>query len=368
MSWIAIEGFEVYGDTSTADADVETAINKRPLLEYETGASDPGPPSLIDDFEATGYALRMPATLSGEESRVEFEFPASFQQTTNGSVPVYLIAARIFVPDDAAEASKVLWRFKSADAGGNLIILSVAGNGTDLTWDDSSTTATISGAVTPGEWNYIEAEFKPTSSGNGGYAKVWVDDSSVYDSGARNIAATFFSTWGIEFVAQQLLSGTGDEWIGFDDIALYTIDGATHTERLGPMRIARLAPTSDGGPNDWSPSTGTDNFAVIDEVELDTADYVEATTDGDDDHYGLESMPSATAVHCVQLDVECIATSGTPTLHFGFDDGSADEDSEGPIGTGSNTVARGQFGQDPSGSDWTESSVNTVEATIRFQS
>lgn len=363
MTFIQIEGFEVFGDTTQTAANVATALTRwsNTTISKTSGL---GNPSIVDDFEAVGgLALRFPACGVGQFYRVTTEFPAAFKITTNSSVPVFVLSARIHVP--VTTAGTELIQFVHANNTG--MIIGVQSDGTTLTYNYSGvTTGTAAGAWTADDWNYLEIEIKPTSSGNGGYLKVYVNNTLVVNV-TGTVGNSSSATKGFQLRLSSAVTNTGDNWVGYDDIVIYTLDGATHTSVLGPLRVARLVPNADATPLDWATSGGVDHFSLVDEANYDVADYVETATDTEEDYYDLSALPASTAVHCVQVDVETIATSGTPTLHIGIDDGTQAEVSGGVIGTASAKKIRGMFTAKPSGGAWDESTVNSLKGTIRFQ-
>jgi hypothetical protein len=221
--------------------------------------------------------------------------------------------------------------------------------------------------LTPDTWHYIEVEWKLTTSGNGGYAKVYVDGNEVIDTGAVNIANfSFISSYGFRIGVQASTNQTAGNNFAFDDVYCMEIDGVEHTAPLGACRVYAMRPTADATPNDWTPSTGSDNFALVDDTDVDQTDYVDATTTGDDDHYTLGSLQNTDTVHAMRIDVACEAVDGTPTLHIGFDDGTADEEDLGTVATGSVQNFHQTFEEDPSNAAWTKSSAEAIEATQRM--
>lgn len=57
---------------------------------------------------------------------------------------------------------------------------------------------------------------------------------------------------------------------------------------IGDIRIEALVPDADTATLDWTPSTGGDNYALVDEIPENDSDYVTSTTDGDQDLYDIE--------------------------------------------------------------------------------
>lgn len=366
MTFIMIEGFETVGDKSTTGADVETNLEKG-LYQFFHFWGHSGGPVLIDNDEADGtLALRMPSTTtSGGRANLRYELPSAYQVSMNGSHWDVVMGFR-FRNAGSSPTVSAEREFWSWEQGGSSVceLHYEPDNSGDLIWDDLTGNITAPGALTPGGWNYVEIEFKPASSSNG-YVRVYVDGNLVINESSRSTAQSFYTSRGFALDMATSTPGTGSDFIAFDDVYLLDADGSTHTERLGERRVIVTVPNSDETPNDWTPASGVDNYAMLDGVEPDNAVYVEADTSGDDDHYGLTDI-SASNVECLQIDVECVSTDGSPTLHVGFDDGTADEVSGGVIGTGSNTVVRALFPTDPSGAAWSQTSVNSVEATQRM--
>ena len=383
MTVYMMDGFETYGDKTTAGATVEANITATvgPDTEVEfleiSGGHAGGNVSIIDDFDTEGFALEFPNFSSGRAEYVRWQWPdgggrfADKQVLTDASAPVFCVGFRLYnaawtVPSGTV-VSTIFQPMNGAtsDAGS----LQILDNQTTLRFvDKDAISYDAVGALTPSTWHYIEVEWKQTTIPNGGYAKVYVDGSEVIDTGAADLSGfAFFYTYGFR-IGLGVSGGNqnGGENYAIDDVYGIEIDGVEHTAPLGPCRVRVLTPTSDATPNDWTPSAGGDNYALIDEQDWDTSDYVDATATTNDDHYGLSTLGSGATVHGVQIDCVCIAVNGTPNLHLGFDDGSADEQDMGVIGTGSTLMQRQFFQQDPSSVDWTDTSINAVEATQRM--
>lgn len=95
----------------------------------------------------------------------------------------------------------------------------------------------------------------------------------------------------------------------YDDIYL------TDDEFLGPVHVATLAPGSDVGPNDWTPSSGTTNWEMLIEEPADPATspslhyaycdvdttYIRSTVDGDRAVMGLEDLVPSGVPLAVEL-------------------------------------------------------------------
>jgi hypothetical protein len=72
----------------------------------------------------------------------------------------------------------------------------------------------------------------------------------------------------------------------YDD--LYMTNTAT---RVGERRIDVLRPSADTAQKDWTPSTGTNNSALVDDTTFnDDTDYVSASTVGNKDLYDIGNL------------------------------------------------------------------------------
>ena len=358
MTFMVIEGFEVYGPTSTLASDMEDLLEKRTSLYGPVQGSIN--PTFINDFESVGLALRAGDNPSADLRSVRMLIPPAFRiQGNSGSLPTYVVGFRVKIPTGSGGTS-YFFQWNQA-AGARLVKIGVASNGTSLI-TESSTDATTVDVFSGAGWYYVEVETKPTSAFFGGFLKVTVNGVLAYNSGTANIGGSAQFSEGFSLTQSEANDGTGDQWTAWDDIVAYTLDGAIHTALIGPQRIAAAWPISDDAPNQWSRSSGSDNFSLIDELAVDTADYVQADTSGDDDHYGLTTMTGD--VLCVQLDVEAQSQSTQKTLHFGLDNGTASETSLS-IPTSGTTVITALHATDPSGNAWTTANFNAAEATIR---
>lgn len=380
MTVFLCDGFEAYGNKLDGGSDIESRISgtNRHTFQEVSGGHGGGNVSLIDDLNGEGLALEFPDFQSGRAEYVRYEHPdgtgrhPDYQVSTNASVPVFCVGFRMY--NAAYTATGLVQTTIFSPMNGSVSSAATLRVDTDKTTlvfvDNDGNSYNASTEMSPSTWHYIEVEWKQTTIGNGGYAKVYLDGNEVIDTGAADLAGfTFFSTFGFRIgLGTSGANQTSGENYAFDDVYCMEIDGVEHTAPLGACRVFAYRPSSDDTPNDWSPSTGSDNFAMIDEDGWDTTDYVEAATSGNDDHYGLTAdiSPSIATIHAARIDVACAATDGSPELTIGFDDGTADEENLGTISTGAASNVMEVFEIDPSGAAWTESNFNSIEATQRM--
>jgi hypothetical protein len=386
MTVLIIEGFECHGNGSTSDANLKARMDDTYDMGNGTAIGLPGDMSLVDNDLADGtFALEIDDTgaSSARGERCDFQWPSAYNNLTNGSVDEFACGFRYYHGEldavSSVPARIIAWITEGTYDGSqptNPVVsslkckLQVDNDNSTLRFTDGSSNEYSSASVfTPGNWYYIEMEWKPTTSALGGYIKVYVDGVEKINQSTNVGTATFFRTQGFSIGAQ--MSGGNNDGVSstpgkYDDIYGIVLDGVEHTQRLGDCRVAPMTPNADATPNDWTPSTGGDNYALVDDQDWVEADYVDATATGNDDHYTHTSPVDAETVHGVQLNCVCNGIDGTPTLHLGMDDGTADEVDLGVVPVATTVMYRATFDKDPSGADWTQSSVTSVEMTTRM--
>lgn len=81
---------------------------------------------------------------------------------------------------------------------------------------------------------------------------------------------------------------------------------------LGSWKIQTIFPDGDAGPNDGTPSTGTDNYAVVDETSPnDDTDYVTDAA-GDSELFDYQALSNVSTVYAVQVNTIARIDDATP--------------------------------------------------------
>lgn len=137
-------------------------------------------------------------------------------------------------------------------------------------------------APSAGAWHTYKVVWTCREAAASGRIQVFVDGSSTayLDTGAsvdcRNTSVNDFLT-----VEIGVTGSAGYNWI---DCFVW---GSTGTIPNEPLFVHPLAPTSDGATAQLTPSSGSDHWSVVDDyLSVSTADYVDTSTAGDEDHYG----------------------------------------------------------------------------------
>lgn len=101
-----------------------------------------------------------------------------------------------------------------------------------------------------------------------------------------------------------------------DDLAFNDPSGDVENSYPGLGGIHFLKAVADGDASDFTPSTGSDHYACVDDVPPNTTDWVQARTSGSQDLYEIEDTPEyITQINIVQVAyMAAVAVSGSNEL------------------------------------------------------
>lgn len=153
-----------------------------------------------------------------------------------------------------------------------------------------------------------------------------------------------------------------------DDFYLCDQSGATLNNFLGDSRIDTLYPNADGFYSQFTPSTGTSHFALVDEATPNTTDYNDGLNVGDRDSYAMTNLPALTSqvIHALQVNAAILKDdAGAKSAATMVRSSSTNADGTSvPLGTTQSYVSQ-IYAVNPNGSvAWTEASVNALEAGV----
>jgi hypothetical protein len=166
------------------------------------------------------------------------------------------------------------------------------------------------GVFRSGSWNYIEWKTKL--------------DNSVGTVTVKCNGATVLTLTGKDTLAR---AETTAPWVRFnfpggslDDVYICDGSGAQNNDFLGECRVICLLPQTDavdaGSNADFTPSTGTDHGALVDEAQVnDDTDYVYSSTVGHIDTWAYPALGYTGTIKGVQLNLAAMKTdSGTRAI------------------------------------------------------
>lgn len=162
--------------------------------------------------------------------------------------------------------------------------------------------------------------------------------------------------------------GGGPAASNFDDFYLCDLTGTTNNDFLGDVHVDTILPNADGAHSQFTPSTGTSHFALVDEATPNTTDYNDGLNVGDRDSYALANLPALVSqtVYAVQVNAAVMKDDiGAKSAATMIRSGTTNADGTSvPLGTGQAYISQ-IFATNPSGGvAWTEASVNALEAGV----
>jgi hypothetical protein len=341
MSIVFVEGFDYYAATVTA----ATSVAGKWTINSGTSA----------------------ALVSGRFGGLAFEHAGSTQRLLTRTVPATSTLAFGFaikiVDLNAIDASRQLVEFRDAGTGiqfgigidtSKQIFIYRAAIGTVL--------ATGTGAaLTENAWHYIEVV--GTIHNSTGAVTVYVDGASYVSVSGTDTQGQAGSTMDtIRMVACAATSAEPNHFV-WDDI--YYCDTAV---ALGECRVDTLRPSADTADSDFTPSSGGDNFAMVDETQADgDTTYVASATATDLDFYTMGNLPvSPATIHAVQITMLARKDDATTRAL------RTKIRSNGDVANGATSAMSSTFQffddlheQDPdSAGAWTAPAVNALDAGV----
>ena len=230
--------------------------------------------------------------------------------------------------------------------------------GTLSAYRSNTLLGTTSASLALNVWNYVEIEFNINDTT--GFIKIYFNGNQVLNLtgiDSKNLTAAGFN---------QFMFGTNTIIYGdftIDD--LYLTDTPT---RLGEQRVETLRPSTDTAQKQWTPSTGSDNYATIDETLMSNTDFVSASSAGVYDLYDFSNLSSvANSITAVTVSALSQKTDAAArAIAFPVKSGSVTSDGANNYLSLGYTLNTRLLETDPNTSSaWTSSAVNSIQAGIK---
>lgn len=225
--------------------------------------------------------------------------------------------------------------------------------------------SSVVGAIPINVYKYIE--IKDVISATVGSIELRIDGISVFSVSGINTCAS-----GPEQITSlQIGSGADIGAIYWDLDDLYVCDGtgALNNDFLGDVRVQAIYPSGNGTTSNLVGSDGnsTDNYALVDEVVPDGADYVESSTVGDKDTYAYGDLGVSGIVHGVQILPLAVKTDGgiRSITSVARVSGTEEDGASQPLSM-SYTYFPDMRNTKPGGGAWTVSDVNSAEFGVKI--
>lgn len=280
MAILFTEGFDAYGTSPTA-ANLDTYVSRKwPTF------SDPGPGFSLNTGRFGGRAM-----VTNQNRWI---------QTPNFGNQTDMLAGFAINPANMTDANQYMCQFYEGTNQGMNVRLTSSGElavykGTTLL------TTTTGAGISLSNWHTIEF-FVHTHASTGTY-DLHLDGVSVLSDSGLDTRASSNAYYNFVRLGAQ---GATSAHVWFDDV--YVADDSTF---LDSFKVLTVFPNGDASPNDGTPSTGTDNYAVVDEAEPNgDTDYIENAV-ADVEMFDYESVV-ASIVYAVTVNTVCRQDDATP--------------------------------------------------------
>jgi len=280
MAIIFTEGFDAYGTSPTG---TNLGIY---LLRKWGSLSDPGPAFALTTGRIAGRAF-VP-----NQNR--------YVNTPNLGNNVDTLIGVAFNPTNMTDANqKIIALYEDSNEGMNVRLTS---GGELAVYKGASLLQTTSGlGITTGVWKAIEFHVF-TNASTGTYTLKLGGTTVLSDTSQNTVANSNVYYNAVRFGA----TGSTSAYGAFDDI--YIRNDSTF---LLDWKIKTVFPDADNSV-DATPSTGSDNYAMVDDTEPDgDSTYVDAG-DTNKDLYDFASMGETGLVHAVAVNAVCRESDATP--------------------------------------------------------
>lgn len=344
MALLWIDGFDAYGSTPG-----NAAVG---LYRY-TVSGNTG--LLVQNGRSGGYALQMAGV-----SR-------SIKTPTLGNLATVVVGFA-FQPKTSYAAVVIMTLLDDATAG---FVLRHTATGEFELRSGATVLGTTSGAaVALDTWAYIE--LKVTTHATTGAFELRINGTNVLSG--SNVDTKNGTHDYINSVRLELSTGGTNLYL-FDDFYICDTSGSVNNNFLGNRKVVTLFPNAEGDESDFTPASGTDNSAMVDDnpppatgsnVTSDT-DYVESSTVGHKDLYQYGNLGGSGSINGVQVTTICgVTDANTFTLKTLAKSGTT-ESADGGVTVSSTTytaVSRILETNPDTSSAWTASEVDSAQFGI----
>lgn len=216
--------------------------------------------------------------------------------------------ARFYMPNLPVSDAKALEMFSFRDISNNVIlILELQTSGAlRIRHAEGGTILGTSNVpvITANAWHHVE--MKTTFSDTAGATEVRVNGEVV---AGLTLSAVDTIGVGVDLPAQIAIVQRADNTSSrqtyfFKDWVIWDTTGTQNNNFLGLLNIINLYPNTDVAVN-WTPSTGTSAYQMIDEIDPNDADYISAS----------DAYPPATEMGLTDLPPDIVGVRGLITIH-----------------------------------------------------
>ena len=244
-----------------------------------------------------------------------------------------------------------------------LAVQATAGLGLQVRHYDTLKGRSENNLLAIGAWNWVEARLERLANRNW-ICEVRLNGVTVLVVNGMDITQDAMDS---VTLGNRAGAATGKYDVEFDDWVVWDTTGTVNNNFMGDHRCVTTYPNSDDVLQQWTPSSGTSGFTLIDEVPPNDLGYIEAQTAGAISEFGKSPVNIYTnSVAGVMLVSRAMKTdAGVSTYRSGITSNGVTVNS--PVHTLGTSFAYSQhvFERDPNGNQqWTLNSFNNAKLRL----
>jgi len=265
MALVIIEGFEGGGTTNgTSGADAILAyLNAKYTTNFGTGDARPQ----TQPGWGAGRAMAFAGNIDGDINFISFPV---------GSAVTEVFVGFAVKPESIVRTSEPILRFRDTVGGINNVVMEIF----DLNHIQFYRNVTLlpgvsaSNVLRPNRWSYVEV--RVVFSNTVGVIECRINGVEVINvTGLDTLEGTSTDIDTVRMYGGESTSASNPDnmWL-FDDVYIVETNGSDAVSYLGPVKVEAIYPTAEGSIINFTPSTGSDNSALVDEdPRNDDTDY-----------------------------------------------------------------------------------------------
>lgn len=219
----------------------------------------------------------------------------------------WITSINIWGTDSGDSFSAIAFR----EGSNNHVSVNFASDGTIMVYKDNSTLlgSSSSGLFNGATWYYLE--IKVTVHDSAGIVEIKLDGTTVL-----NLTGQDTKDGGTSIINSIRIgcAGVSAHDIYLDDLYICDDTGSENNDFLGDVKVETLFPDADGTNSDFTCSSGSDHYALIDEnPPNDDTDYNESTAASEMDTVSFDAAAAAGTILGVQVS-SCVKKTDAGTL------------------------------------------------------
>ncbi len=241
----------------------------------------------------------------------------------------------------------------TSTTGGNVAQLGVVGGYLTLT-DNAANTFTGTTLIPDDSWFMVEMKISTGASAFEVRLNGATEITGSGSFGANNILKIVFTHSGF---------GEGATTRADDVYVLDTTGGSPRNDFLGDVMVKTLYPAADGHYTDWTPLVGSDHWLMVNEKDMDgDGSYVYDAAPTDRDSYIMQAIGVNSIIYAAQLNLGARkGDAGLRQIAPSVRQSGTDHDGTTVTLSTDWLFYSEMLEQDPTGSDWTPTTLNGDE-------